>query len=47
LEIKYYKIKTFGFLLILGDTGTFLIKIAKDKIIIGQAPDIKNDYQKY
>jgi len=44
---KYYKIKTFGFVLIFGDTGTFIIKIKKDIIMIGQAPDIKNDYLKY
>ena len=44
---KYYKIKTFGFVLILGDTGTFIIKIKKDIILIGQAPDITNDYYKY
>ena len=44
---KYYKIKTFGFVLIFGDTGTFIIKIKKDIIMIGQAPDIKNDYFKY
>lgn len=44
---KYYKIKTFGFVLIFGDTGTFIIKIKKDIIIIGQVPDIRNDYLKY
>ena len=44
---KYYKIKTFGFILILGDTGTFMIKVKKDIIVIGQAPDIKKDYYKY
>jgi AraC-like DNA-binding protein len=44
---KYYKIKTFGFVLIFGDTGTFIMKIKKDIILIGQAPDIKNDYLKY
>ena len=44
---KFYKIKTFGFVLILGDTGTFIIKIKRDIILIGQAPDIKNDYFKY
>jgi hypothetical protein len=47
IDNKYYKIKTFGFVLILGDTGTFIIKIKKDIILIGQAPDIKNDYSKY
>ena len=47
IKNKYYKIKTFGFALIFGDTGTFIIKIKKDVILIGQAPDIKNDYAKY
>jgi hypothetical protein len=47
IKNKYYKIKTFGFALIFGDTGTFIIKIKKDIILIGQAPDIKNDYAKY
>jgi hypothetical protein len=41
---KYYKIKTFGFILIFGDTGSFIIKIKKDIILIGQAPNIKNNY---
>lgn len=44
---KYYKIKTFGFVLIFGDTGTFIIKIKKDIILIGHTPDIKNNYFKY
>ena len=44
---KYYKIKTFGFVLIFGDTGSFIIKIKKDIIMIGHAPDIKNNYLKY
>jgi hypothetical protein len=44
---KYYKIKTFGFVLIFGDTGTFIIKIKKDIILIGQAPDIKKNYLDY
>jgi len=44
---KYYKIKTFGFILIFGDVGTFIIKIKKDIILIGQAPDIKNNYLEY
>ena len=44
---KYYKIKTFGFVLVFGDTGTFIIKIKKDIILIGLTPDIKNNYFKY
>ena len=44
---KYYKIKTFGFVLILGDTGAFIIKIKKDIILIGHAPNIHNNYLKY
>jgi hypothetical protein len=44
---KYYKIKTFGFIMIFGDTGTFIIKIKKDIILIGHTPDIKNNYFKF
>jgi hypothetical protein len=44
---KFYKIKTFGFILIFGDTGDFIIKIKKDVILIGLASDIKNNYLKY
>ena len=47
ISSKYYKIKTYGFIMILGDTGTFNIKIKKDVILIGQAPDIVRDYYKY
>ena len=47
IDNKYYKIKTFGFVLIFGDTGTFIIKIKKDIILIGQAPDIKKNYLDY
>ena len=32
---KYYKIKTFGFVIILGDCGKFLVEVKKDIIIIG------------
>ena len=32
---KYYKIKTFGFVIVLGDTGCFLLEAKKDVIIIG------------
>jgi hypothetical protein len=32
---KYYKIKTFGFVIILGDCGLFLVEAKKDVIIIG------------
>lgn len=32
---KYYKIKTFGFVIILGDCGYFLVEAKKDVIIIG------------
>ena len=42
---KYYKIKTFGLVLILGDTGTFIIKVKNDVLIVGQAWDIKNNYK--
>ena len=42
---KYYKIKTFGFVIILGDTGTFILDVKKDVIIAGQIYDIKNNYK--
>ena len=32
---KYYKIKTFGFLIIFGDTGCFFLEARKDVIIVG------------
>jgi hypothetical protein len=44
---KYYKIKTFGFVLILGDTGTFVIKIKEDIILAGHAANITTNYFKY
>ncbi len=42
---KYYKIKTFGFVIILGDVGTFVIQVKKDVIIVGQARNIKENYK--
>jgi hypothetical protein len=42
---KYYKIKTFGFVIILGDTGTFIINVKKDVIIVGQIWDIHKNYK--
>jgi hypothetical protein len=42
---KYYKIKTFGFVIILGDVGTFNIKVKDDVIIMGQFFDIKNNHK--
>jgi len=41
---KYYKIKTFGLLPILGDLGTSIIKIRDDIILVGQIWDIKENY---
>ena len=41
---KLYKIKTFGFVIILGDLGMSLIKIRKDVILVGQIWDIKKNY---
>ena len=32
---KYYKIKTFGFVIVLGDAGCFLLQAKKDVIIVG------------
>jgi hypothetical protein len=42
---KYYKTKTFGFVMILGDTGTFMINAKKDVKIIGQIWDINKNYK--
>lgn len=44
---KKYKIETFGFVLIFGDTGTYNIDIQKNVVLIGQSPDIKNVYAKH
>ncbi|ARF10698.1 hypothetical protein Hokovirus_2_225 [Hokovirus HKV1] len=41
---KYYYVKTFGFVIILGDTGTFMINVKKNIKIIGHINDIKNNY---
>ena len=32
---KYYKIKTFGFVIVLGDSGNFFLEAKKDVIIVG------------
>ena len=42
---KYYKIKTFGFVIILGDLGNSIIKIKKDVILVGQSHDIEKRYK--
>jgi hypothetical protein len=42
---KYYKIKTFGFVIILGDVGSFIISVKKDVLIMGQAWNIKENYK--
>ncbi len=42
---KYYKIKTFGLLLIIGDTGTFVAKIKKDIILAGQIWNVTENYK--
>jgi hypothetical protein len=42
---KYYKIKTFGFVIILGDTGIFKINVKKDIIIVGQSGDLDGAYK--
>ncbi|CAB4580058.1 MAG: hypothetical protein F2563_04380 [Actinobacteria bacterium] len=44
---KYYKIKTFGFVIVLGDIGTFIAKIKKDVILIGHAPNIKTTFSQF
>ena len=38
---KYYKIKTFGFIIIIGDTGLFNMIIKEDVILMGRAMNIK------
>jgi hypothetical protein len=43
IDDKYYKIKTFGFVIILGDTGTFIIDLKKDKFIIGHINNIQKN----
>jgi hypothetical protein len=42
---KYYKIKTFGFIIILGDIGAFIINVKDDVIIVGHALNIKKNYK--
>jgi hypothetical protein len=42
---KYYKIKTFGFVIILGDTGNFIINVKEDVMIVGQLWNIKVYYK--
>lgn len=42
---KYYKIKTFGFVIILGDLGNSIIKIKKNVILVGQTYDIEKRYK--
>lgn len=41
---KLYKIKTFGFVIILGDLGNSIIKIRNDVILVGKIWDIKKNY---
>ena len=35
IKNKYYKIKTFGFVIVLGDSGNFFLEAKKDVIIVG------------
>lgn len=44
---KFFKIKTFGFIIIFGDTGRFIIKVRDDITLIGEAIDIKSNYSRY
>jgi len=41
---KYYKIKTLGFVIILGDLGTSIIKIKKNTFIIGHSYNFTYNY---
>lgn len=42
---KYYKIKTFGFIIILGDLGNSIIKIKNDVILVGITNGIEERYK--
>jgi hypothetical protein len=42
---KYYKIKTFGFIIVFGDVGTYNIQIKKDVLLIGQIWNINENYK--
>ena len=42
---KIYKIKTFGFIIKLGDVGNYFVKPRKDIYILGIANDIINNYK--
>ena len=42
---KFYKIKTFGFVIVLGDVGMFNIKVKKDVLVIGSFFNIKENYK--
>ena len=42
---KHYKIETYGFVIVLGDVGSFYIKIRKDVILLGQIWDVKTNYK--
>lgn len=41
---KYYAIKTFGFVIVLGDLGTSIVKIKDDVILAGHVAHIKENY---
>lgn len=43
---KFFKINTFGFIIIFGDTGRFIIKVRDDITLIGEAIDIKSNYSR-
>jgi hypothetical protein len=45
IKNKYYKIKTFGFVIILGDVGTFNINVKEDVMIIGDTWNIQEQYK--
>lgn len=42
---KKYLIKTFGFVIVVGDIGTFIAKSKKDVVIAGHLIDIQNNYK--
>jgi len=42
---SYYEIETFGFVIILGDLGTSIIKIKDDVIMVGNIYDLNSNYE--
>jgi hypothetical protein len=45
IKNKYYNIETYGFVIILGDVGLFMIDVRDDIILIGQMYDVREKYK--